>query len=458
VLIGSYENSWYGDAPSEVVVRRLHPSLAVDTSFGTAGKALVANYKGGAGLWEVYHQRLDVLRDDSIRFSDDMTLKPSFLSDIAFYQPYLSGGGAPGIAPLPDSQLDPQIGDWRFVGLLPDGSVYLDGFYGKSPLHYKLLKLLPGSQPDPAFGNAGTLSIDYTTAGRFTLTSASPDGRYLYVAQENDPDAAGPPETVVTRIELLGVSAGQVDTSFGQNGMVWFGSAPGLTAMQATADGSVLLVYGARTIRLVGSQANSPGLVSFVGSSQNVFTSGQAAVEISVKVSRDGGSDGPLAVDYATRQVANNSAVSGKDYVPVNGRLTWADGETADKTVSITILPGTSSTDVVEYLGFALDLSNQSSGLWIESPTYSVTLWRYPYGYPNTPGSSSPGSSGSGSSSSGGSGSGSTSGGSQSGTGQASYGSGGGAFDLVTLLVLCGGASGRAWQRSRRRAARGSVG
>jgi hypothetical protein len=55
-----------------------------------------------------------------------------------------------------------------------------------------------------------------------------------------------------------------------------------------------------------------------------------------VTVSRLNGSVGEVSVDFSTVEVA--SALEGIDYEEVSGTLTWADGDTADKTFNVTIL------------------------------------------------------------------------------------------------------------------------
>ncbi|MHC4831732.1 MAG: Calx-beta domain-containing protein, partial [Planctomycetota bacterium] len=58
-----------------------------------------------------------------------------------------------------------------------------------------------------------------------------------------------------------------------------------------------------------------------------------------VTVSRLNGSTGEVSVDFLTLDVA--SAVEGTDYEEASGTLTWADGDTADKTFDVTILDNT---------------------------------------------------------------------------------------------------------------------
>jgi hypothetical protein len=52
-------------------------------------------------------------------------------------------------------------------------------------------------------------------------------------------------------------------------------------------------------------------------------------------VSRTGGSTGPVTVDFAT---ADGTALAGIDYTATSGTLSWTDGDTSPKTLSIPLL------------------------------------------------------------------------------------------------------------------------
>jgi uncharacterized delta-60 repeat protein len=86
---------------------------------------------------------------------------------------------------------------------------------------------------------------------------------------------------------------------------------------------------------------------------------GSAAVRVSedggsttLTVSRSGSSVGAASVDYAT---APGSAASGSDFTSAQQTLTWADGDSSDKTITIDI--ANDSTDEGDET-FAVELSN----------------------------------------------------------------------------------------------------
>lgn len=82
------------------------------------------------------------------------------------------------------------------------------------------------------------------------------------------------------------------------------------------------------------------------------------------------GQTGAITVDYAT---SDQSATAGTDYTAVSGVLSWADGDTAVKTVQIPI-----SADILweddETIGFTL--SNPTGGALLSSPSAAVLTIR----------------------------------------------------------------------------------
>ncbi|AUD79202.1 PKD domain-containing protein [Kangiella profundi] len=73
--------------------------------------------------------------------------------------------------------------------------------------------------------------------------------------------------------------------------------------------------------------------------------------DIQVTVSRVDGSDYQVSVDYTT---VNGTANSGTHYTAASGTLTWADGDTEDKVITISTIDTDQSSD----LNFSVELSN----------------------------------------------------------------------------------------------------
>ena len=75
----------------------------------------------------------------------------------------------------------------------------------------------------------------------------------------------------------------------------------------------------------------TPGTVQLL---QTSFEAAEGTI-VNVRVARSGGSDGVATVDYST---ADGTALAGSDYTAVNGTLTWPDGLSGNRTISITII------------------------------------------------------------------------------------------------------------------------
>jgi uncharacterized delta-60 repeat protein len=77
----------------------------------------------------------------------------------------------------------------------------------------------------------------------------------------------------------------------------------------------------------------------------------------SLTVHRNFGGAGTLSVDYAT---SNGTAIAGDDYGAASGTITWGDGDTSDKTLTIALIPDALNEGIEN---FTVTLSNPSSGV-----------------------------------------------------------------------------------------------
>jgi hypothetical protein len=84
-----------------------------------------------------------------------------------------------------------------------------------------------------------------------------------------------------------------------------------------------------------------------------VATSGSATFQ----VARTQGSSGPVSISYAT--TVAGTAAPGVDYTAVSGTLSWADGDTTNKTFTVPIINNPSETG---NLTLWVDLSNPTGG------------------------------------------------------------------------------------------------
>jgi hypothetical protein len=424
VLIGNYR-IYYMDGPTDVVVRRLDQLRAPDPTFGTQGVAPVLNYatytdgRFSGGL-EVEGQKLEVLLDGRIRISDSLTRVNAtyFVKSYSMYVPYLDANGIAAAPPQPIAALDASISDWRMIRPLADGSVLLDGDVttgsdAVASTYYKLVKVLPGGQPDPYFGAGGAFTVNGLKVAYSRLSKVSADGRYAFVAWH---DSAG---TAIVRILLDGATPGVADPTFGHAGKTAFGFDLGLTALQPLDDGSVLMVGDSETVRLSTTGLPGPGFITLDSTSKTVTGPGQVLLH----ARRLGGSLGIVSVDFNTVELAGgDAAVAGQDFAPNSGHIVWADGDIADKNITVAIYAGSTTSTIQQTRYFNVSLGNLAGGGWIEIPETTIGIVRSPAAAPSPPPSGDPSHSGD------------------------EVSSGGGSVDLLLLALLgllCGNAIAR---------------
>ncbi|HYX26938.1 MAG TPA: Calx-beta domain-containing protein, partial [Pyrinomonadaceae bacterium] len=112
--------------------------------------------------------------------------------------------------------------------------------------------------------------------------------------------------------------------------------------------------------------AATPGTLQLSSATYQVNENGGS---IDVHVTRTGGSDGAVSIDYGT---APNSATAGSDYTTASGTLNWADGDATDKIVTITILDDTVYENDEN---FSISISNPRGGAALGSPsTASIAI------------------------------------------------------------------------------------
>ncbi|MCY7346197.1 MAG: hypothetical protein LH614_08225, partial [Pyrinomonadaceae bacterium] len=103
------------------------------------------------------------------------------------------------------------------------------------------------------------------------------------------------------------------------------------------------------------------GALQFSGATYSANENGGTAT---ITVTRSGGSDGAVGVNYAT---SNGTATAGSDYTATNGALSWNAGEAGSKTFTVPIL----DDNLLE--------GDETVNLTLSSPTGGATL-----GSPNT--------------------------------------------------------------------------
>ncbi|MDH5394202.1 MAG: S8 family serine peptidase, partial [Gammaproteobacteria bacterium] len=108
-----------------------------------------------------------------------------------------------------------------------------------------------------------------------------------------------------------------------------------------------------------------PGTLSFSASNYSVTENGITAT---ITVSRSGGSDDAVAVNYAS---ANDTATAGSDYTSASGTLNWANADSADKSFTVSI-----TDDALYELDetLTLSLSGATNGATLGTSSATLTI------------------------------------------------------------------------------------
>jgi ribosomal protein L35AE/L33A len=130
--------------------------------------------------------------------------------------------------------------------------------------------------------------------------------------------------------------------------------------LSSPAGGATLGSPAAATVTINDNDVANPGTLQLGQASYSVDENGAS---LSVGVTRSGGINGAVSVNYTT---SNGTALGGSDYTAVSGTLSWADGVTGTKTFSIPI------TDDTAYEGnetFNVTINTPGGGATLGSPT-----------------------------------------------------------------------------------------
>ncbi|MBP8120089.1 MAG: hypothetical protein KAY04_02515, partial [Burkholderiales bacterium] len=105
------------------------------------------------------------------------------------------------------------------------------------------------------------------------------------------------------------------------------------TSFQIAAACTATVAFGINGSGTIGGNCPAfPGTLQFTAATASV---GEAAGSIVVSVSRISGSDGAASVNYSTGGI---SATAGGDFTAPSGTLSWAAGDSADKTIVVPIV------------------------------------------------------------------------------------------------------------------------
>lgn len=114
-----------------------------------------------------------------------------------------------------------------------------------------------------------------------------------------------------------------------------------------------------------GEPTEEPGTLAVA---QADYTALERDGEVTVMVTRTGGTDGAVSVAYAT---GDGTATAGDDYTAAAGTLNWADGDGAPKMVVIDVTDDAAAEDAES---FTFNLSNPTGDAALGAATATVTI------------------------------------------------------------------------------------
>ncbi|MGL6224238.1 MAG: Calx-beta domain-containing protein, partial [Steroidobacteraceae bacterium] len=279
--------------------------------------------------------------------------------------------------------------DCSSLAVLPDGRMLLGGVEGNANSYVG--RLLPNGATDPTF-DAGVVP------GRFNSVSALAAGAAgsIFVSGR---DRTGFSGALIVRL----LADGTLDTLFGRAGATTvepktrrYGF-PSIIDMKVV--GNDALVVGGNSVsywsgggsfvaRLLGKSAGgSPGVLSMMqGRAIGTEQDGRAVLS----VRRTGGSQGAVAVAYATREfppppaagseyAPGARAISGTDFTVTTGRLTWADGDVAERQIVVPIASDTNA-EKPEFFEVVLESPEGGAGLGVFGADVEIAGASYPVG------------------------------------------------------------------------------
>jgi hypothetical protein len=127
--------------------------------------------------------------------------------------------------------------------------------------------------------------------------------------------------------------------------------------------GATLGGPGSATVTIVNDDVASYGTIQLSAAAYSVD---ENVISVTITAKRTNGSSGAVGVSYAT---SNGTAIADSDYISKSGALSWADGETADKTISVQII---NDTILEANETFNVTLSGATGGATLGSPNSAI--------------------------------------------------------------------------------------
>jgi uncharacterized delta-60 repeat protein len=274
------------------------------------------------------------------------------------------------------------------TAIQPDGKILVVGTVGDTGMEQvqcpaatdaAVIRLNSDGSLDAAFGDGGRVRLNVSTCDSAESVALAPDGA-IYIG--------GVASVLRDSMGWLGdpyaarlTSLGHLDPAYGSGGVSIVDLGTDMSSSSATdaqlirqGDGRIVIVADndgfQQTITRLLETGSYPGALGFTSMLQNVSAS---ATSISIPVRRTGGSSGAVSVGYTTRESSDMSPSRG--LLGIGGTLSWADGDTTDKSIVIAMPAGAANSGPE---GFALSLTNPSGGASLSDGEMDVQVTDMP--------------------------------------------------------------------------------
>src|SRR6185369_16605289 len=137
---------------------------------------------------------------------------------------------------------------------------------------------------------------------------------------------------------------------------IFEGNETGNITLSSPTGGATLGTPSTAVLTITDNETPPPGTLQLSAATYSVAENG---VNATITITRTGGSSGAVGVTIAT---SNGTATAGSDYTAVNQTVSFANGDTGNKTVNISILDD------------AIFEGNETVNITLSSPTGGATL------------------------------------------------------------------------------------
>ncbi len=205
-------------------------------------------------------------------------------------------------------------------------------------------------------GNSGTTTATIT----LRRTGGSAGIVAVDLASANGTATAGSDYTALsTTVVWADADAADKTVSLTVSGDTAFEANETIALSLSNAVGGATLGLASATLTIANDDTAQPGTLAFSAATYASAEGNAGTSTATITIRRTGGSDGAVGVSYAT---GSGTATAGSDYTAASGSLSWADGDSADKTFTVTIAGDTT---------FEAD---ETVPLTLSSPTGGATL------------------------------------------------------------------------------------